>query len=102
MTLIAAWQAVSAVGWPPELPEKLPWTPILFGVFTYLAFFSLVREKATMNRFSQCSDPSQPCGTSGERTHARRIDRLNWVVRLLSGPRRDRGVSRATGGAVRG
>ena len=50
MTLLALWQAVTTVGWPPVLPDKLPWTPILFGVFAYVAFASLLRENLYLKR----------------------------------------------------
>jgi hypothetical protein len=62
MTVIALWQAVSTVSWPPEMPTSLPWTASLFGVFAYISFFSLLYENLLLKapRLELVYEPANP------------------------------------------
>jgi len=44
MVITVLWSAVTTVGWPPQIPDAVPWTGILFGGFAFISFVSLFWE----------------------------------------------------------
>lgn len=44
MVITSFWAAVSATGWPPQWPGRIPWIGIIFGVFAFASFFALLWE----------------------------------------------------------
>lgn len=44
MVITAAWTAITLVGWPPAIPQRVPWTGVIFAVAAFVSFVSLLRE----------------------------------------------------------
>ena len=40
----AVWGAITTVGWPPVIPADPPWRTLLFGLFAFVSFFTLLWE----------------------------------------------------------